>query len=62
MSFKDRTDIRYGKLVAKKYLGKSKWLCHCDCGNDVVVYGVHLESGHTKSCGCFRPPRKDLKD
>ena len=60
MPFKDRTNIKYGKLTAIEYLGKSKWKCKCDCGNEKIVYGGHLESGHTKSCGCFRPPRTDL--
>ena len=33
-NFIDRTNMRFGKLVAQKYLGNKKWLCHCDCGND----------------------------
>lgn len=60
MPFKDRTNIKYGKLTAKEYLGKSMWKCICDCGKETVVYGGHLEDGHTKSCGCFRPPRANL--
>lgn len=60
MPFKDRTNIKYGKLTAIEYLGKSMWKCKCDCGNEKIVYGGHLESGHTKSCGCFHPPRKNL--
>lgn len=60
MPFKDRTNIKYGKLTAIEYLGKSMWKCQCDCGNEKIVYGGHLENGHTKSCGCFRPPRKNL--
>ena len=60
MPFKDRTNIKYGKLTALEYLGKSMWRCKCDCGNEKIVYGGHLESGHTKSCGCYRPPRTDL--
>lgn len=62
MPFKDRTNIKYGKLTAIEYLGKSMWKCQCDCGNEKIVYGGHLESGHTKSCGCFRPPRINLMD
>ena len=60
MPLKDRTNIKYGKLTAKEYLGKSMWKCICDCGKEKVVYGGHLESGHTKSCGCIRPPRTKL--
>lgn len=60
MPFKDRTNIKYGKLTAIEYLGKSMWKCKCDCGNEKIVYGGHLESGHTKSCGCIRPPRVNL--
>ena len=60
MPFKDRTNIRQGKLTAIKYMGKSKWLCKCDCGNEKIIYGGHLESGHTKSCGCYRPPKNNL--
>lgn len=60
MPFKDRTNIKYGKLTAIEYLGKSMWRCKCECGNETVVYGGHLESGHTKSCGCYRSPRQNL--
>ena len=60
MPFKDRTNIKYGKLTAIEYMGKSMWKCKCDCGKEKIVYGGHLESGHTKSCGCFRPPRTNL--
>lgn len=28
--------------------------CKCECGNIVDVLGIHLRSGHTQSCGCFR--------
>ena len=52
--FIDRTNLRYGKLVCKQYLGNGKWLCKCDCGNEnVVVNGGSLSTGHTKSCGCY---------
>lgn len=34
--------------------GNSKWLCKCDCGKQVEVLGIHLRSGHTKSCGCLK--------
>lgn len=28
--------------------------CQCDCGKFVDVLAIHLRSGHTTSCGCFR--------
>lgn len=31
-----------------------KWLCKCDCGNEIVVRGDSLKSNHTKSCGCLQ--------
>ncbi len=51
--FTDITEKRYGKLVVKKYLGGSRWLCNCDCGNTVSVRTADLNKGHTKSCGCL---------
>lgn len=33
--------------------GKARWLCRCECGNEVIVLGSSLTSGHTKSCGCL---------
>lgn len=33
---------------------EAQWLCHCDCGNDVVVGvgGLHRKYRPTGSCGC----------
>lgn len=33
--------------------GMSRWLCRCDCGKILPVYGRHLKSGNTMSCGCY---------
>lgn len=56
-NFKDETNNRFGRLVAIKRLPQftkpAKWLCDCDCGNQVSVLGVTLRSGHTRSCGCL---------
>jgi len=57
--FVDRTNKRYGRLTAvclaeRNSFGQIQWLCRCDCGNDVVVPGTFLHSGHTRSCGCLR--------
>ena len=31
----------------------AKWKCKCTCGKEVEVFGKHLKSGNTKSCGCI---------
>lgn len=33
--------------------GNTKWLCKCECGNEVVVLGHSLRQGRTRSCGCL---------
>lgn len=33
---------------------ETTWACKCDCGNNVIVNGVYLRNGDTKSCGCLR--------
>lgn len=58
MKFKDITDKRYGRLVALKRYGADKyknvmWECQCDCGRIIIIPGVRLRSGNTKSCGCL---------
>lgn len=50
---------RYGRLLVLERVRsegdkESRWLCHCDCGNEKVVSGKYLEYGKTKSCGCLR--------
>ena len=57
---------RYGRLLVmdssesrQKPSGGiiSMWRCKCDCGNECVVSGEHLRSGHTSSCGCLQSER-----
>lgn len=59
---RDLTDQRFGKLVAKKYVGfrivgkkthLTLWECVCDCGNTKIVSSSNLVQGVTKSCGCI---------
>ncbi|SDJ19587.1 hypothetical protein [Natribacillus halophilus] len=54
----DLANKRYGKLKVVKQSdavdGRTTWLCDCDCGNQVIVKGVYLTTGETKSCGCLK--------
>lgn len=58
----DLTGQKFGKLTVlyriqgirtKNGVSKPVWHCKCDCGNECDVAGMHLRSGHTKSCGCL---------
>lgn len=53
----DITNNKYGNLIVIKRVENDKynnaqWLCKCICGNECVVLGYHLRTGHTSSCGC----------
>lgn len=58
----DLTGNVYGKLtvighddsyMSNKSNGwKHKWICSCECGNKVSVFGTNLTRLHTTSCGC----------
>ena len=53
----DLTGQKFGRLTVLERAennkwGQPQWLCKCDCGNEVVVKGSNLKSGHTTSCGC----------
>lgn len=59
---KDLVGKRFGFLTAIECVGKTKsgslkWLCKCDCGNEVIVRSGALGSGNTKSCGCYQKQR-----
>lgn len=50
---------RYGKLTVISRAEENEaraaaWICHCDCGVDVVVLGGNLRGGRVKSCGCWK--------
>lgn len=62
---KDLTGVRFGRLVvirrADDYETPSghkepRWVCHCDCGNEIITRGSCLKSkkSNTRSCGCLR--------
>lgn len=44
---------KFNRLTALSYIGKSKWLFQCDCGNTAEILGYDVANGSTKSCGCY---------
>lgn len=52
----DHTGQRFGRLIAIQHIG-DRYLCKCDCGNQVMVKTYNLMNGTTKSCGCYQKDR-----
>lgn len=53
---KDLSGKKFGRLTALALVdasGNAKWECVCDCGRELVVEANRLQTGNTKSCGCF---------
>lgn len=52
---KDISGQRFGKLIALQETEPFKYLCSCDCGNEVVVIKASLtrKKRPTHSCGCI---------
>lgn len=62
-NLKNEIGNRYGRLVVLREDGLSndkhkKWICRCDCGNEVSVIGKNLRAGLTTSCGCYRAEKR----
>ena len=54
----DLTGHTYGRLTVihradNDKHGLTRWVCRCECGNEVIVSSSHLRKGNTKSCGCL---------
>lgn len=52
----NRVDLlgeKFGRLTVVEYVGHSKWLCKCECGNEKIIHGNSLKKGVTQSCGCL---------
>lgn len=54
---------KYNRLTVLEFVEKyktpsgqyrEKYLCECDCGNKIIVCGVNIRNGNTKSCGCLK--------
>lgn len=43
---------QFGSWTVRKYLGQSRWECHCKCDRILPVQTGALTSGESKSCGC----------
>jgi hypothetical protein len=59
---KDLIGQIFGRLTVLENVGRTKdrkviWKCQCDCGNTIDVIGNSLQSGNTKSCGCYHKER-----
>lgn len=61
--FEDLTGRKYGILLVlgrtDDYVSPSgkhttRWLCKCECGNEISTRGSNLKNGRTKSCGCYK--------
>lgn len=54
----DLTGQKFGYLTAIKYdttvNGNTKWLCQCECGNEVSVYIANIKRSSVTSCGCMK--------
>ncbi len=61
--FIDITEQRFGRLIVLERTKNRSihpcWVCRCDCGSQTVVFGHHLRSGNTQSCGCLKQERRN---
>lgn len=62
MAFARRIDLlgqRFGRLVVIAFFDtdrtRVRWLCRCECGNEVVAPSGALRRGSKQSCGCLLP-------
>lgn len=55
----DLRNKRFGRLTVldnppnREKKKRPRWLCRCDCGKEKWVASLHLNNGHTQSCGCL---------
>lgn len=54
----DLTGKKFGRLEVVERVGKAKWRCICECGNETIVGTGNLTSGGTQSCGCYLNERR----
>jgi hypothetical protein len=49
----DLVGKRFTRWTVLSYVGKSQWLCRCDCGKEKTVLTGNLTSEASRSCGCL---------
>lgn len=54
LSGKKFNKLKIIKPIQREIGERTKYLCLCDCGNEVIVDGSKIKNNHTKSCGCIR--------
>lgn len=54
MAKKDVSGQRFGLLTVGAYVGRSKWLCVCDCGATITRATSELTKWKSPSCGCAK--------
>lgn len=60
MAYRNLVGETFGKLEviaeSEPYVSKGttarRWLCRCECGQEVVKWGSNLTTGQSTSCGC----------
>lgn len=45
---------KFNRLTFIEHINKNKWLCRCDCGNEIIAQSGHVKNDNIKSCGCWR--------
>ena len=57
---------KYGRLTIVKEVErkneKRRFLCKCDCGNEIIVALGNLRSGNTTSCGCKKKENREFSE
>ena len=57
----DLAGQKINNLTVIEYVGKSRWRCKCDCGNETIKKAQDLKSGRAKTCGKCVSQVEDLK-
>jgi hypothetical protein len=60
--FTDLTGKKFARLKVNGVFRRGtpegvEWSCTCDCGNRIITTTKKLNSGNTKSCGCYQKHR-----